>query len=38
MEIEEAKFDLLSHIGWSKGTNILIVGGEFNAHIRRGEE
>ena len=32
-EIEEAKEDLRLHIQWANKDEVLIVGGDFNAHI-----
>ena len=37
-QIDQAKEDLKDHIQWSKKDEILIVGGDFNAHIGSNEE
>ena len=36
-EIEEAKDTLLKHTKWAKKEEILLVGGDFNAHVGGGE-
>ena len=37
-EIEVAKATLLKHTKWAKKEEILLVGGDFNAHVGGGEE
>ena len=37
-QIDQAKEDLKDHIQWSKKDEILIVGGDFNAHIGSNED
>ena len=37
-EIEQAKEDLKDHVNWSKKDEILVIGGDFNAHVGRNED
>ena len=34
----EAAFEVLAvHVGWKRGDEVIVVGGDFNAHVGRDE-